>query len=582
MVRPITWRNVDAPDFAVASDLLTRAGQQAQSVVSGLQDMVGDVQERRDSNRALQIANNTRDARSALLQQFQNDPLALDEAIRTGAVDQQLQQYGGLVDRNQFTPEALQSLRNNLIESANQRQTFTDQQLRRDQAPIREQIADARIRGDIATVRALTQAHDLGAEYEANALLSASDRERTLSERRRSDQQRDSDQAIRTILNQRISGLQDQVQKRKDTQQEVEDEARNSGLYDYLYGQKDMSALTDQQVKKLGELNARLQEARQPLDFAGFTRETLAATRPYWENSSLSALDVLNNVQQGYATAANIDPVSRSQAEATVAAYKDFEATSPNTFVKDRDMGADAIAELATDKVRERFKWDDGSAEAHIANLLWENIPITTADGQTEEVPITPGVMRAILAKSHEWSLVADSPDDVLDTLKNNTKFTKWLSNQYEEFLSQKQAYDSAQRTLTQNSLTVNAAPGLGSDFDAAAFLTQRNQERERAAQIQRDTNENLRSRGVRTDQTPEQLFRSSRTQDASTGVVAQSSNPVVQRLREDVRESDSLADIRRIQSELRRIPSSRMTEDEFNALTAVLKRRANSLQNNR
>jgi hypothetical protein len=50
---PLTWRNVDAPDFSRVSDILNNAGNSWQSSFKGIGDEIGDIRDRQKRNRSM-------------------------------------------------------------------------------------------------------------------------------------------------------------------------------------------------------------------------------------------------------------------------------------------------------------------------------------------------------------------------------------------------------------------------------------------------------------------------------------------------------------------------------------------------
>lgn len=575
MVRPITWRNVDAPDFAVASDLLTRAGQQAQSVVSGLQDMVGDVQERRDSNRALQIANNTRDARSALLQQFQNDPLALDEAIRTGAVDQQLQQYGGLVDRNQFTPEALQSLRNNLIESANQRQSFQDRLHERELRPAREAMAAAIASGDSKRAREIAEQYDLGAEYELQALTGAEDRRDTLNLRARRDNEFEANQRVRSTLNEFVADTNRLVQDQRATVERVTAEAEAAGLTDYLFNGADASKLRTPQLKELERLNSELQAVQQPVDYDSRRRAFLSDVKPYLKHTTASVPELMQAFDTGWTGVMGIDPITQANAQRAIGEYEKFQEESSNVFVKNDHLGADAITELATEDVKKRFKWDDDNAGAHISNLLLQTVPVTGPDGTRVQIPMTPGIITHVMSRAHEWALKADSPDDVLDTLLGTPEFNDFIQREYEELLSIKQPAELAKQSLYGTAIT-NAPKGLGPEWTARGFQDQVNVRLAKEAEAKRDRFAGRKGQQEASAQSAAELRRAQ--QEQTPPYSAEAPSALFTSLRRRIDDASSRADLSSLRSQLRKARQSGLSEEEITRLSKQLEKAAADL----
>jgi len=148
MAKPITWRNVNAPDFTGASDMLARAGQSFQSALGALDTAKTDFEEGRTDR-------NTQ----AFLDQLSRyrTPEALRAAQDSGEINQLRQRLGsnGLIDQSQVNPDAIRNRLTTLRDRTTADYNYNQMVTQREQAPVIRQIQTAIANNDDATYERL-------------------------------------------------------------------------------------------------------------------------------------------------------------------------------------------------------------------------------------------------------------------------------------------------------------------------------------------------------------------------------------------------------------------------------------------
>lgn len=95
---PITWRNVSGPSDAAAVALLKNAGTQFNQGSSALEKMAQGQTALQEKKFDAKVDYNTANFLDQLA--GYRDPAALEQALKSGQVKQQLAGYGGMIDRN--------------------------------------------------------------------------------------------------------------------------------------------------------------------------------------------------------------------------------------------------------------------------------------------------------------------------------------------------------------------------------------------------------------------------------------------------------------------------------------------------
>jgi len=166
MATPITWRNVAAPDFSGASNMMEQARQSFSSAFGAADNLLGQRQAIEQGNQENQVNLNTDQFEQMLRSRFQT-PEELQAARQSGELDALRQQFGEYgLDTERTGAEAIDTLISGLQSRARTDQEYTDYQRGLNNREAREAhdvaIAEGRF-DDAARIRAETDFLNEGA-----------------------------------------------------------------------------------------------------------------------------------------------------------------------------------------------------------------------------------------------------------------------------------------------------------------------------------------------------------------------------------------------------------------------------------
>ena len=189
---PITWRNINAPNFSDSNRLLDNAGQSISRSLQGAESIATDLITKDQQNT---------DKRSeafleAIKAQYGNNPEALARAQQSGAIDQLKSQYGKL---NASTTNT--SALNSILDQARARQTtqreYADSEQRFNNKDARESFGAAIAGRDFELANQISSETDwLNPSVQANLLANAQDAETTRLQQASDRQQRLADASV--------------------------------------------------------------------------------------------------------------------------------------------------------------------------------------------------------------------------------------------------------------------------------------------------------------------------------------------------------------------------------------------------
>jgi hypothetical protein len=151
MAQPITWRNIDAPDFRTALAGMGQAQQSIQGALAPLQDVLRQRELINEANWQNQKANNTEDFLSQVTARF-DTPEKLQAAQRDGTIAAMLGAYNGQVDRSR-SREFVDNRQPLLVQRARELGLFTDEQEKRGVQEALSRLEGKAARGDQAGVQ---------------------------------------------------------------------------------------------------------------------------------------------------------------------------------------------------------------------------------------------------------------------------------------------------------------------------------------------------------------------------------------------------------------------------------------------
>lgn len=421
MASPITWKNINSQVDTGAVRLLDNAQQSFNAGLSGLGKIVDQEQALRAANRNQVRGNNLTDITSAL-NKFKTVG-EFNDADQAGQIDSMLAGYGNNFDRNAVNA-LRQSLPGQLMARENTENTFNDNALQREVAPIMEQIAAANVSGDDPLRDSLTaQYKDIltKANKYSGAVQAGVGQDRSELEQGWGDetQKFNVDQRTRTLTQQQagdqLNALTAAAQNNYFTDGKAQEEANNLTARDDFGLQLDDSNQIDYdnsdpaKVLAYSRAVASGQVAR-PLSQTDAVRQLMTDARnipganllsPEQLTAASSYLD--SNLMQ----AGQLAQADAQQMADTLTSYKQQTGMDTNTQFLERGFNPVQSVSALISEFSEKESWknmfDDTGVQTGIVdaatNALQNGVDIEDAEGKSHKVKLVPSDVKNIMQR---------------------------------------------------------------------------------------------------------------------------------------------------------------------------------------
>lgn len=333
MARPITWRNVAAPDFSGAANILDQAATQFNSGFDGLAAVTSSLENRRNAAIDEQKLDAANAFRASILQQYGNDLAGLRAASQDGTIDQLVQQQGGREQfgdhLNLFSADAFDNLISNRQDQIQADQQHRDFQTNLAGRDYRAQVQELINQGQFAKAREVLDNNV--ASVDESPLYAAIQRTEDAAKARTREQEaydfekseRDRTLGIRQgnedLLRDGLEHAQTYTQLRKDTLAEATDYLARHGVTEEDL-EADPSQLPEAEQQRLGNIRNGLQAILNKANASDFRKNF---------QEQIIAQQLENPALNGNAALAQFDAVlegRRATPEYVTAATKQKEA----------------------------------------------------------------------------------------------------------------------------------------------------------------------------------------------------------------------------------------------------------------
>ena len=248
MATPITWRDLNSPNFASSNNLISQAGASLTRSLDSASGIADDLVRRDEEN----VQRRSNAFLEAIRAQYGNDPAALQAAQQSGAIEQLRSQYGK-IDNERTGVGALDSIISQAREKQTQERAFADSEQRFANRDARNEFDLAVANEDFTGARKITDNTDFLQEGELIRQLTGAERAqatrqqqeadaaqkrqrdnyaygRLIQDHQRADKERALNDSINDQLRNHIGSTQEAIQTHADADKNLTNDIIDAGL----------------------------------------------------------------------------------------------------------------------------------------------------------------------------------------------------------------------------------------------------------------------------------------------------------------------------------------------------------------